>query len=145
MRLAILASGNKLFFALCELQRLFPMLLFHGCFPRLRWFPHTHALTSTQQETQRNPLQISGYLCFYLFFYFSLSPLLLPFSCLTLLWYSVLKTLAALAPLDSLAHLLNSERLLNSTWFLLCAAAWELSQDSRLKLSRGSPWWFSLS
>lgn len=52
----------------------------------------------------------------------SLFPSLLssfPPPCLTLLWYSALKTVAALASLDSLVHLFNSEKLLNFTCVLL--------------------------
>lgn len=110
MRFAILASEYKLFFALCELQRLIPVFLSSWLFPSLRWFPYTHALTNTQQKTQRNPLQISGYLLSYLFLYFPLSfhPSLLRAS-----------LFRALASLDSLVYLLNSEKLLNFTCVLL--------------------------
>lgn len=49
---------------------------------------------------------------------------------LTPLWYSALKTLAAMTSMDYLLHLFNSEKLLDPTWVpLLCAAALKLTRQ----------------
>ena len=113
MRFFTLAIENRDYFQPASDSKLFLLILPGGSLSSLRWF-------STMPVPLRTPVMVGGGLGGSADPWKSLSMQLSP------VWCSVLQMLALLAFPDYQLHLLNSERLLGSTFVLPpCADVWE--------------------